>query len=381
VTGSALAASLLAFLMLPALWVVVERLGELRGALRRVRSAPPRRVDDFEVLVPIYGSVRYLENVDYLRQYGRRVVLCTTRHESAAFIAELTEIAVRNGFRIFWGEASSRAPVGANRRATSGTIRDRLVRDALTDIVTAPYVVCIDADTVTERPLGELVGSLVDNGYDFASVRLIPANTGTVLARLQGYEYRTAMTLRRIAPWQVSGACHVGRSAAHRRIMQHHSLFFQGNDVEAGLLGQLLGYRVGHIPFDVPTTVPERPAAWLRQRLAWAGGEFRLFVVNAHLVRRHPFFWLYGLVIVTAGLPLRWFSLATAGWALLGTLVVYGLVSAHVHWSRRSRLLLLLPLYAAFNSLVITPLGALWYLRMALADRNAGLIRTGRHAA
>jgi hypothetical protein len=327
--------------MLPALWVVVERLGELRGALRRVRSAPPRRVDDFEVLVPIYGSVRYLENVDYLRQYGRRVVLCTTRHESAAFIAELTEIAVRNGFRIFWGEASSRAPVGANRRATSGTIRDRLVRDALTDIVTAPYVVCIDADTVTERPLGELVGSLVDNGYDFASVRLIPANTGTVLARLQGYEYRTAMTLRRIAPWQVSGACHVGRSAAHRRIMQHHSLFFQGNDVEAGLLG----------------------------------------VVNAHLVRRHPFFWLYGLVIVTAGLPLRWFSLATAGWALLGTLVVYGLVSAHVHWSRRSRLLLLLPLYAAFNSLVITPLGALWYLRMALADRNAGLIRTGRHAA
>ena len=380
-TWSALLATLLAFLVLPALWVVVERFGELRAGLLKDRPAPSRRVEDFEVLVPIYGSVRYLENVDYLRAYGDRVVLCTTRHESPEFVAELTEIARRNGFRIFWGEASGRRPAGANRRATSGTVRDRLVRDALVEVVTAPYVVCVDADTATERPLGELVGALVDNGYDFASVRLVPANNGTVLARLQGYEYRTSMTLRRIAPWQVSGACHVGTSVAHRRIMRHHSLFFQGNDVEAGLLARMLGYRVGYIPFDVPTAVPERAGPWFRQRLAWSGGEFRLFVVNAHLVRRHPFFWLYGLVIVTAGFPLRWFSLATAGWVLLGTLALYGLVAAYVHWSHRSRVLFLLPFYAAFNSLVMTPLGAFWYVRMALADRNAGIIRTGRRRA
>jgi cellulose synthase/poly-beta-1,6-N-acetylglucosamine synthase-like glycosyltransferase len=369
-------APVVGLLLFPVLWIGLEMVGPIRAWAGGKGLAAGEPVDDFEVLVPIYGSVAYLENVDFLRSYGSRVVLCTTRQESPTFDAELTALAAQHGFRIFRGDVGDQAPSSGQRR-TSGTIRDRLVRDALIVEVRAPYVVCIDADTATNRPLDELVGALVANDFDFASVPLVPANTSTALGRLQAYEYRGAMLLRRLAPWQVSGACHVGRSEVHREIMRRHSLFFQGNDVEAGLLGEQLGYRVGHIPFEVPTTVPDRIRPWLRQRLAWAGGEFRLFVVNGQLVRRHPFFWLYGGPVVLAGAPWRWWSLATAGWVFATVLAVYAALNTCLHWRHRSWWLLALPVYSLFSSLVLAPLGALWYVKMAVTDRNAGLIRVG----
>jgi hypothetical protein len=55
-------------------------------------------------------------------------------------------------------------------------------------------------------------------------------------------------------------------------------------------------------------------------------------------------------------------------------LAVSAALNACLH---RSRWLLVLPLYSAFSSLVLAPLGALWYIKMAATDRNAGLIRVG----
>ena len=112
--------------------------------------------NDFEILVPIYGDIRYLENIDYLRPYGARVLLCTTSEESSQFDAELQAVAGANRFRIFRGDVARAA--GTSERATGGTVRDRLIRDALAE-VRASYVVCVDADTTTTRPLGELVGA------------------------------------------------------------------------------------------------------------------------------------------------------------------------------------------------------------------------------
>jgi cellulose synthase/poly-beta-1,6-N-acetylglucosamine synthase-like glycosyltransferase len=269
--------------------------------------------------------------------------------------------------------------VGAGRN-TGGTTRDRLVRDALS-AVTAPYVVCIDADTVTERPLGELVGNLVGNGFDLVSIRLVPSNVRGWLGQLQAHEYRVAMMLRRIAPWMLSGACHAARSPVLREIMNRHSLFFQGNDVEAGLLAKSLEYRVGHIPFVVPTAVPTTVKAWLRQRLAWSGGEFRLFAVNFGLVARHPVLWLYGSVVVLLGSPFRWDAVVRAPWMLALLFVLYAALLSYVNWSQRNRWLLLMPLYAAFSSLVLTPLGLISYVYMAIRSRNLGRIsRSGNEA-
>jgi hypothetical protein len=358
------------------LTALIDVVGLVRARLAVSAPAAGSGRDDFHVLVPIYGSTRYLENVDYLAAYGARVVLCTTTNEAPAFYEELLRIARAHGFEIFYGECRDPRPV-SGRRQTGGTTRDRLVRDALRTL-TRPYVVCIDADTVTERPLGELVGALAARDLDLASVRLCPSNSQRWLGRLQAHEYRVAMALRRIMPWLVSGGCHVARTKVLADVMSRHSLFFQGNDVETGVLADLLGYRVGHIPFPVPTAVPTGLRTWFRQRFAWAGGEFRLFVVNWRLVRHHPAMWAYGLVVMFTALPLRWWSALSAPRALAVVLVIYLLLTALANWSHRDRWLLLMPFYAAFNSLIMLMLALPSYALMATRSRNAGVISRPR---
>jgi cellulose synthase/poly-beta-1,6-N-acetylglucosamine synthase-like glycosyltransferase len=102
-----------------------------------------------------------------------------------------------------------------------------------------------------------------------------------VLTRLQYFEYWLAMQIRFIAPWLVSGACQVARTPVLKDVMSRHSPFFQGNDVEIGLLSEARGYRIGHIAFEIKSDRPATFIPWLRQRLAWAGGQFRLFMSQA----------------------------------------------------------------------------------------------------
>lgn len=372
----ALAASLL---LAPLVMCWVDMVGPLRAKLRRPPRLAPGASADFNVLVPIYGSIDYLENVDYLRDYGDRVVLCTTGDETAHFYQRLTAIAEANGFGVFYGAAGAARGRTVGRRDTGGTTRDRLVRDAL-QTLTASYVVCIDADTVTERPLEDLVASMASRGLDIASVPLHPGNQSNWLTRIQRHEYRLAMSLRRVMPWMVCGGCHAGRTHALAHVMREHSLFFQGNDIEIGVLAKKLGYTVGHVPFPVPTAVPSTPSAWLRQRCAWAGGEFRLFIVNAGTALRHPFLWLYGIVIMFLGLPLRWYAITVDPLAVLGVLIVYLMFVLAISWSARDRWLLALPLYAAFTSLFLLAIALPAYARMAVRSRNSGRIRIGRPA-
>lgn len=359
---------------------VIPPLCELVPGVLATRSAPvpvngSATCEDFTVLVPIYGSLRYLENVGYLAAYGTRVRLCTTSGETAEFYDGLELLRRAHGFSVF--VADYHPGVAAGQRQVAGTTRDRVVREAL-GTVSTEYVVCIDADTTTDRPLGEAVGAAQRAGLDVASVPLRVANTGSLLTRLQAHEYRMSMRLRRLMPWLCSGACHLGRTAALREVMLRHSLFFQGNDAELGLIASQLGLRVGHLDFPVPTSVPSAPYAWWRQRFAWAGGEFRLWVVNARLARRHPWFVLYGAGLVHLCWPLRVMSLASPGWLLLGVAIVYIGVVLALNWRGRDYALLVYPLYGLLSSVVLVPLGVLSYVRMALASRNAGVIRAAR---
>jgi hypothetical protein len=361
----------LSFLVIPLTLMMLDTAGALRARFVDPTEIRALWSDDFEVMVPIYGSMRYLENIEYLAGYGDKVLICTTTAESAQFYAELDSVTAAHGFRQFRGEVD--ASNSAGKRNTGGTVRDRLVRDGLAH-VRAGNVVCIDADTVTDRPLNELVGCMLGCGYDMASVRLVPSNVDSWITRVQAHEYRVAMTLRKVAPWLVSGACHAARTSVHREVMSHHSLFFQGNDVETGLIAHALGYRVGHIPFAVPTTVPATPRAWLRQRLAWSGGEFRLFIVNIHLLRRHPMLWTYGSVVVILAAPFRWMTVLAPRWPMLAVVLLYLLYGVFVNWRTRDAWLVLIPLYTAFSSLILTPLGVATYVRMAISSRNMGRI-------
>lgn len=356
---------------------VIPPLCELIPGALAQRTAPLPVEDgpaceDFTVLVPIYGSLRYLENVDYLAAYGTRVTLCTTSGETAEFYAGLERLRRAHGFSVF--RADYHPETVSGRRQVAGTTRDRVVREALASVSTE-YVVCIDADTTTDRPLGDAVGAAHQAGLEVASVPLQVSNRPSLLTRLQTHEYRMSMRLRRRMPWLCSGACHLGRTAALREVMLRHSLFFQGNDAELGLIASQLGLRVGHLDFPVPTTVPSSLRAWWRQRFAWAGGEFRLWVVNARMARRHPWFVLYGAGLVYLCWPLRVLSLTSPGWLLLGVAIVYLGVVFALNWRGRDYALLVYPLYGLMSSVVLVPLGVLSYARMALASRNAGVIR------
>ncbi len=363
---------------------VLLALSEMSPNMRAARHATlkvdrnSRRIENFTVIVPIYGHIKYLTNVDYLRQYGERVLLTTTTAETDEFNSAIDEVCAREGFRIFRGHVPGRSVGGAGgKKSTGGVVREIIVRDALA-VVEHPYVVCIDADTETELPLSLLVGAMEEGAFDVASIRLEAQNQTNLIERLQGHEYRTAMRLRVLMPWLVSGACHVLRTRVHREIMDAHSTFFQGNDVEVGVLGDALKYRVGHVPFVVPTIVPSTYRAWFRQRLAWSGGETRLFVVNLYLVRWHPTLFLYGFLSL-ATTPLRWYYLINPTWPVAAAVATYLVTMAWVNRRSFDLALLVMPLYLLFISLVIVPLGLYTYVKMAWADRKVGLIRRDRH--
>ena len=330
---------------------------------------------DYTVVVPIYGNIRYLENTAWLSQYGNRVLLATSASETDEFYAALTAIADEHDFRVFVGTEA----VGhvAGKRSTGGTLRDTIVRDAHS-VIRSTYVVCIDADTETTESVDVLVGAFAASGRDVGSVPLGVSNPDTVLGRLQRIEYAMAMRLRRVMPWMVSGGCHVARREVHAELMARHSLFFQGNDVELGLLALGSGYTVGHLDFLVPTAVPDTLRSWWRQRLAWAGGEFRIMVVNIRLGLRHPWLWCYGLVITFLMAPVRLWWLPRSGWVLVAVLVCYTVAAAVINRAVRDPVVLLYPFYALLYSTVLVPLGLVTYLQMAVRSRNAGVIRPRR---
>jgi hypothetical protein len=372
-------------LLLPALAIAIDGFAGVHSRGRKYTFGQVR-CDNFRLLVPIWGDIRYLTNVDALARYGPRVTLCTTGDETELFYAALRRIAAEHRFQVFTDQplrAHRHRARGRQARSTGGTTRDRLIRNALGG-VTEPYVIPIDADSVPAQPFGVLAGEMQRRGLDLASVRIVPANPyASVLTRLQTLEYRMAMQIKFVAPWMLSGASHAARTAVLADVMNRHSLFFQGNDVETGIIADARGYRVGHVPFEVLSDVPERFRPWLRQRLAWAGGQFRLFIVNFRFIVVHPFMWIYGAGVTYLALILRWQSLAHSTWrvpeAAAGylTLVLY----LYVRRGRGKWWALAMPFSTQAVSFILTPLGVVWYLKMAIGAGNWGIIRPHRQVA
>lgn len=365
--------SIIAILAIPFLFLLIDVYIGISSRWKKYTFRDTHH-HDFTILVPIYGQIKYLENVEYLSQYKKQVLLLTTGNESKEFMKSLRSIARKHKFKIFVANWSSRQDL--NKRSTSGTIRDRLIRDGL-DKVNTVYAVPLDADSITIENISLAVGELVEEKGDIASVKLVPSNGNlNWLTRLQKFEYRIAMDMRQVAPWLISGACQIAKTAVLKDVMNHHSLFFQGNDVEIGLLSKKLKYKVVHIPFEIHTAVPSTLKSWSRQRLAWAGGEFRLFIVNFKYILQHPFFWVYGAIIVIIGLPLRYVAMLSHSMTLIVILALYALLVFAIHWKYRNVWLIFMPAYMLVSSLVLVPFGLIWYIIMAVKDQNMGIIRS-----
>jgi cellulose synthase/poly-beta-1,6-N-acetylglucosamine synthase-like glycosyltransferase len=360
-------------------FIAAEIIVSMRNRLFHIYSLSNENHADYKILVPIWGNIKYLENVKYLSKYGSRVILCTTGNESEEFYTNLEALAKKYNFLIFKDKPKfkiDKKRSNSEQRTTSGSMRDTIIRNVLHTVKT-PFVVTLDADSTTVQDISFLVGELEHKKYDIASIRIVPNNThASVLTQLQTFEYDTAMNFRFLCPWLISGACHVAKTAILRNIMDRHSLFFQGNDVETGLLAITLGYNVGHIPFIVLTAVPDSLKSWYRQRLAWSGGEFRLFIVNFKFIFKHPFFWFYGAIVVILMFPLRWLTLFITSIQFYIIIGLYVGLTVYNHWIKKNWYLFLMPIYMLFTSLIMVPLGIIWYFYMAYKDKNFGIIKT-----
>lgn len=370
---------LIPLLFIPSIIILSEFIIRIKGHRKRYTFSGNKN-DNYQILVPIWGHIKYLENVEYLSGYKSHVTLCTTGDESKEFYNSLNAIAIKYGFSVFVDKARSdlieKQATSNEKRATSGQKRDSIIRNALKTVATY-YVVTLDADSITDEDMSLLVGEFEQRYLDIASIRIVPDNGGSsFLTRLQVFEYDTAMNFRFLCPWLISGACHVAKTYVLENIMNRHSLFFQGNDVETGLLAKTIGYKVGHIPFIVRTSVPANVESWTRQRLAWAGGEFRLYIMNLKFIFQHPLFWFYGAVVTIGLFPLRWVALSVLTPSLYIILTLYIGLIFYTHWKNKNWWLLLMPIYTLFISLVMTPLGVVWYFHMARKDKNYGIITT-----
>lgn len=137
-------------------FVVLFRVKLHRRRRRKFRYRYWRGSDDFGVLIPIFGDIKYLRNADALQRYGDRIVICTTEAETPEFYSQLHAEARRRGFRVVIAPTSS-APVPSNQfailsrsvlqRLPSETTRDRIVRNAAA-MLQARTIIYLDGDTV-----------------------------------------------------------------------------------------------------------------------------------------------------------------------------------------------------------------------------------------
>jgi hypothetical protein len=234
--------------------------------VRRARG----RVTDYLIMPTIYGDISYLKNLEFLKQYANRVVICTSAYESAEFYSALDAICQAHGLRYITVDLphAGGKPIKNAYTIYKGAFSNL---DVLGATKTTPCLL-IDADTISRSNVNDLVRTFVRNNCDVASLRCEAANTSNLLEILQEYEYRTAMDNRRMDPWLTSGACNMARADTFKHVFSRHSHFFAGGDIEIGKLAQTMGYHIRHIDFTFYTEIPSTFRDWFNQRIIWMAG-------------------------------------------------------------------------------------------------------------
>jgi hypothetical protein len=65
--------------------------------------------------------------------------------------------------------------------------------------------------------------------------------------------------------------------------------------------------------------------------------------------------------------------------SILAIFVVYCLLVFFLHYKTRDRWVLLMPFYDMCSSLIISPLGIIWYFKTVIKEKHFGYIRPYRH--
>lgn len=320
---------------------------------------------DYTIVVPLFGHPRYFDGRSQIECYRDRVLVAleVTPPQMEAFADQLEA----EGWRVCRLRMASPNPAN-------------LMREALA-AVTTTYALRLDADTHLETGLDRIVAAVAASDADICSVKVEADEPRTTAAKLQALEYRMAMLARHYRPWMTSGACFIGKTESLRLIFAHHSLWTPGEDIETGRVAHALRMKIRHADFVVTTEVPSTWPALFKQRRLWWAGTFRHNVVNVDRNLLHlPILTGYMLLAVYATIQFKWWGMID--WRSLPqelplVLVVYAFVTFISNLQVRSRWMIVFPIYALSQSLVMPLLGAVYYLVLARRAGASGRYRFG----
>jgi hypothetical protein len=332
-----------------------------------------KRSDDFALLVPIFNDLKYLTNVEFLSQYSKHVILCTTTAETPEFVSALEALSAKHGFRISYSEIEGTTKNPWMLYHKTLLAHDSVLKRTILDI-TEKYVIFIDGDTYVDGDLEVLCGAMDTYSFDIASVKILPARRKNIIENLQGVEYDIAMRARLLYPWLTSGAGMVARKDVMNAVMANHSLFFNGGDIEIGKLSDMMGYKVGHLPMVFYTDVPDTFNKWVNQRRSWMCGMFRHSVVNIELNLWHPFHFIYYSVVIYFLYPIKILEIITHIHLLPLVMLLYMGATFLANWKVRSKWMLIYPAYALFQVIVLIWLGLARYASTYIKTGNVGKI-------
>jgi cellulose synthase/poly-beta-1,6-N-acetylglucosamine synthase-like glycosyltransferase len=321
--------------------------------------------DDFTIVVPLFGHPRYFERRHELLPYLGNVLVAleVSTPIMAAFAEELEE----EGWRVERLRVESPNPAA-------------LVHAAL-PAVTTGFTFRLDADTSVGDDLRRAVAAVAADGAELCSIKCGVANRVNVVTRLQHLEYRMAMLARHFRPWLTSGACFLARTDALRLILDRHSHWTPGEDIETGRIALAMKMRIRHLDVVVETDAPATWRALFKQRRLWWAGNFRHWWINIDRNLAHlPVLTSYYVLVIWSSLYFKWWTMIDVH-SLPRTFPIvfaaYVLVTAVSNAQVLSPWMLVFPLYSLFQVVVMPPLGAVWYVVVAVRRRRLGRYEFG----
>ncbi len=332
------------------------------------------RVPRYFILPTVYGDIAYLQNLQFLKRYHNRVVVCTSRYESPEFYTALRKVCRTHKLRYICVDVPL---VNGIPNKNAYTIYKGVFSNLHRIGATADTpCLLIDADTYAPKNVNNLVRAFGTHQLDIASLRCEAARPQKLIEVLQAYEYRLAMDNRRMDPWLTSGACNIAKAGVYREVFSRHSNFFAGGDIEIGKLAQVMGYKIAHLNFTFYTAVPDTFKDWFNQRIVWFAGGVRHHVANIGSFGWHHFFiFFYNSLIVYLLFPLRWIEVTNFPLTLAALVVLSWFYTAILTVGKGWKVsYLVLPVYAFLQSMIILPLAVIRYGKYAWRQKSLGIL-------
>ena len=334
----------------------------LISRFRHAVSLEDESSEDYTILVPLFGNPDVLSNLEFLQKHKERVLLVlNTTNERMSSFAEQMENDGWKVHRTNFLEAKPRV--------------SRLVQAGLEDITTT-YVMRIDADTTSLEDPGRAIRALELRNADYASSKVLVNNPRSLAEHLQATEYSMAMLARHFRPWMTSGACIIAKTSALKIILSKHTHWWNGEDVEQGIIAKHYKMKVAHLDFHVYTDAPPTFKALYKQRKLWWAGNVRQSIMNLDQMIWFPAYLCYNVFLVYVAFLLRSRLLATTPLEFVSALplmiLLYILITTIANFQVRSKWFLVFPIYSLIQVTVMPAIGVVVFIKTAVKNRSTG---------